>query len=699
MHTVFINTAKTVSPQAYRELLFDKLIEDNRLIILNDCVTLNDLKDVAVQLAAMIDNKMEIREEIRLIVYLESDVLPSESNLCDSAASAALEEMYCIKAEATLTETLRGIGKEPAEILFVFGEKTRRNADEGNELFRETGDAVRWESVALPEPQEIAVFLNQSESLTLEQIRHFLCSCSSGDKLINSQDVCYAGLVDKLARLISDNNKRSGENWTDRDVIRKLSGALKEYRRECRSRQIKDSKGIVIEYAYMPLEYRDVKERNRSCTRLMMSVYACACDPEHSFRENLYAKASDRIKKQLMGDKPETAYLLPRPDFDRLAEQLKYQLYFCEEGQYSCADAPAELNDSLAAGGDQQKVLIGSIHSTPQLTYDARMERRWSVKQLKNAVKAALEAIEEKNNGNEAAIRKYLNMITAEYDRIKDDALKKVRVTQENYDTVKNAVVGDDTKDAARIDNLKNVEDDISALQRQAEKQVVQFRGRVTKTKDVMKAVKRVQQQTDEYFISLERSRLKTVVFAAFVILFVIPFVAIQTGVFQQPYGWLSFGLTVAGACLAVALAWMIFSFFRKKTIIALVQNLCRDFNKTQKENEECLGRYTDFLYKLVPRCYGVSRYEELLHDFRNSMLIRREQITWHETERNKRIRNVTAWMDGLDVDIRKIDITKKQEDIPLLEPHMGRTDNEAYYIMNEEWVYSVLNYEQEEQA
>ena len=123
MHTVFINTSQTVSPEAYRELLFEKLIEDNRLIILNDYVTLNDLDNVAVQLAAMIDNKMEIREDIRLIVYLESNILPTESNLCDNAASMVLEELYCIKAETKLTETLRRIGKVPAEILFVFGEK------------------------------------------------------------------------------------------------------------------------------------------------------------------------------------------------------------------------------------------------------------------------------------------------------------------------------------------------------------------------------------------------------------------------------------------------------------------------------------------------------------------------------------------------------------------------------------------------
>lgn len=699
MHTVFINTSQTVSPEAYRELLFEKLIEDNRLIILNDYVTLNDLDNVAVQLAAMIDNKMEIREDIRLIVYLESNILPTESNLCDNAASMVLEELYCIKAETKLTETLRRIGKVPAEILFVFGEKIERNLDKTNDIFRNRGDIVRWNSVALPDQEEVAAFLNRSESLTWEQIRDYLCSDSSRETLINGRDFCYTGLVEALARFISDNHKRSREEWSGIEVMRKLDGALSEYRRECCSWRMNDGVGTQVEYAYMTMEYRDVKERNRTGTRLMMNVYACASDPKHTFRENLFSKADVKVKAQLNGKTPETAYQLPWIHFEKLAEMFKYQMYFCEKGEYSPADAPADLHSSLAAEGEQQKDLIVSIHDTPQLRYDAKMERRWSVRELKIAVEDALMQIEEKNEKNESTIRQYLNMITAEYDRIKDEKLKKVPVTQENYETVKNATVGDDAKEAARIDNLKNVEDDISRMQRQAEKEVIQFRGRVTRTKDVTKAIKMVQRQTNDYFISLERSRLKMIAFAAFVILFVIPFVTVQTGVFQQPQGWLSFGITVAAAALAVSLGWLVFSFILKDKIVTLVKALCRDFNKTQMDNEKCLKRYTDFLYKLVPRCYGVSRYEELLHNFRSSMLIRREQITWHETERSKRIRNIRAWMDGMDVDINNINIQPDEEDIPLLEPCMGRTDNDAFYIVDENWVYAVINYEQGEKA
>lgn len=696
MHTVFINTSQTCSSQVYQELIFEKLMEEYNLIIPRDYVPLNELENCANELAYLIDSETEIGEDIRLLVYFDCDFPLTNSNAANTAKAIALEEMKCIKAEYALVKTLHDIGKVPSEVLFVFGEKIRRNVMERINTYREELNIAYWNCIALPGWEETADYLNNHPGLQLEEIRHYLSSCASKEAMINGNDACLEGLINKLSRNISANNKKNVP-WTGIEVAEKLEWAVDAYKNERRGELLQEGFVSKVQFAYLPLEYRDVKERNRSLCRLMLCVYACACNPEKTFMENLYAGMDEKARRELGGDSSEKACCLPQVDCVQLAHAMQRQLYFCENVCYSPAEAPSDLSECLSQEGSEESRLIESQHQIPNLMADAQMDYKMTVRGLQDAVSAALNEIKEKNDENENRIHQYLNRVTSEYDRIKDQALKNIPITQKDMYAVSDAVTGADAQDTRRIDNLKNVEEQIEQVQNQAELKVIQFRGRVTGTKDVQKAIDRVRSQTDEYFVSLKRTLLKVIAFSLFVVLFLAPYAAIQFQVFRSVSSSLYFVFTALAAAAAVYLGWRFFAGRWKRKIVRLVRKLCDSFNLSQKENQECLEAYAGFLYNQVPRCYGLSRYAELLTEYRKEMQQRREKMTCHDVALSNRVRSIRVWLDGMDVQMTEPD--EYPSTVPLLNPDRGRTENEEYYVLEKEWVFSVLTYGTEGEA
>lgn len=695
MHTVFINTSPSVSSRIYQELLFEKLMEEHKLIIPQDHVPLDQLEDCAAGLAHLIDSETAIREDIRLLVYFESSVQQSMSPVSDSARSVALQELQCIKAEYALVKTLHDMGKVPGEVLFVFGEKIRRNVEENDRTYQEVLQETYWNNIALPDCEETAAFLNRSPQIALEEIIAHLSSCGEKEALINRKDRCYAGLVDKLARNIASRHK-NGLPWTGREVMEKSEWAAGAYRGRRKSELIGEGFFSRVQFAHLPLEYRDVKERSRSLCRLMLCVYAASCKEEGTFRANLFG-SSDAEIPGADGSTLERAFCLPQVNCASLMQAVQEQLYYCEHPDYTGADAPAELSECLSQEDEKGGQLIKSQYPLPQLLADASVGFGMTVKGLEKAVDTALSDIRRKNKENNDEIRKYLNRITSEYDRIKDQALNNVPVTREDLAAVQHAVTGEDSMDSARIDNLKNVEEQMDRLQRQAELGMLDAAGRITTPRDVEKAVENVQRQTNEYFISLRRSLLKAIAFTVFVVLFLAPYAAIQFDLFQAKDGiWYFLGVTAAAA-LAVALGWAVFSACCKRRIVRLVRRLCREFNQTQQANQCCLQEYANLLYNKVPRCYGLSRYEEMLRSYRQEMQLRKEKITCHDVTLSRRARLIRTWMEGMDLE-EALPLSTPQA-VPLLDPNRGRTENEAYYVLDIEQVLSALMKETEGEA
>ena len=703
MHTFFINTSERVSSAPYREILFEELLAKKELLIPRDHVPLDGLRDHAEEIARVINQEADITEDTALLVYIESRALP-ESPLDEVRPRIVADEtLQSLKAEAALVWRLCEMGKRPQELVFVFGEPRKRDERlEYDGAFMQSVWKRMWESIQLAPTEDVCRRINEAKGeLTEQALLQAVTACDpKKPAIISKTDTdCYGPITENLAKLLAYHARMTRQKTTDADLYASLGNAVEEYTQTLLRDQLMGKYAVGVRYMYLPLEMRDVHEGHRSVCRLMMYVYAVAYNWNHPGFFDLSAEerlmALQRVENGVLHACP-----APEVDYHTLYGALQLRMERCRYSRYSPADPPDELNKRV----ERKETLIVSSHKPPalipenpfrsggkgrrsSLIPDYLTKRGMRVGALREAVDRTLADILEKNENNQRAIIEYLNRATAEYDRIKDDALQNVAYTEPTPD-----FQGGLAENAEKcIDEMQNMEDKLNRLVTEREKEVLQAPPRLVTAQDVRKQVAAVERQADYYFGALKRGMTLLIAGIVFLLLVLAPYVTIMRGLFSVPRGYLFFAVTALIVIAALGVSAVLFSRVYKHKIIDLVLGLIDEFTVSQQKNQECLDQYSGFLYKLVPGYYALHRYEEALHDYKVRAQTRLEQITYHNESRSRQITRIAALLDSLDVQGIHYDPDADRQAI-VIDPSGDRIANESVYILSAADVRDALN-------
>lgn len=695
MHTFFINTSKACASDLYRELLFEKLIAEKKLIIPRDYYPLEELGACASQAAQLIDQEADISEDVRFVLYVENRQTHDDETVCGNARMIAEEELLTIKIENVFVQQLFQHGKIPAEMLVIFGEREKRSTvGEDDCAYQETREKTLWRNIALPPCKDVAAFIReQGKKLDETQLEAYLCSAAGEGKLISQQDACYKPLVKMLAKHLLYRSKKYVDDFTDALVLKDLCIAIDEYKESLAKDAEYTKRKTKLVYAYQLLEERDQKERNRNVCRLMLGVYmlaaqSCALDDAlHAINR----QAGESGGFACTGEKPHDAIAVPEVNYEKLAECLHGKLALCENVVYTEMQAPAELNEKLKQGrADDGGMLIASAYEMPDLNAEMNAKRGITVRALRRAVDETLDALDKKNSECYDQTCYFLNNITSEYDRIKDDALRRVPVTQELRQAAERSVGDLRTESAHRnIDNLKNFGIQLKRIQTQAELSVLDFTGRITPTKDISEGIRNARNQANVYFDCLKHDLFLLLCCIFFLLVFMVPYFTVRFDLFNDAGGYIFFVLTAVAVCAAIGCGYFFFVGKYKRKIIKMMDHLCDEFTQVQAQNKACLERYLGLLYSIIPRCYGLSQYEEVLRSYSEDVQLRQRKMTYHQSALRQRIAGINALLDNLDC--ARPDKQEHKEEFVELDPQKSRIENEAFYILSQADVLAML--------
>ena len=510
-----------------------------------------------------------------------------------------------------------------------------------------------------------------------------------------------AGQIRVLSRLaFSDHFDHDTQSVTESTLYTCLGSALEEYTRSLRQDPAMEQSALSVQYHYLPLEDCDVHERHRSVCRLLLFVYALAADGNMpGFFDMSRQAQAGRLQQNDLG--PLHACLVPEMDRQRLGQTLLLRLERCQGAAYQQAELPPELSKQE---GRQKEARIRSEYAVPALvpkSLDIPRERRESpgasmaealtrralrLEELKNAVQRTLAAVLEKNSRNQQDIAEYLNRVGSEYNRSKDEALRQF-VSQGSVPALQ-AFQGQNADQY--IDELQNIQDRMGEEKKRLEKAILQAPRRLVTTADMTRAVQAVEKQTDYYFRALRVGWTLALSGVGFVLLFLVPYAAIARQLFSSPLGYLFFPLTalgLSGACIA---GFARFSRACKRKIIRMVRQLVDDFAASQKNNQDCLEQFGEFLYRSIPQYCALCQYEETLRQYKTALQQRREQITYHNTSRERQSARIRKLLDDLDI----VSVPQKPAALPetfLINPEADRIANRDVYLLSAQNVRDIL--------
>ena len=746
MHTFFINTSEKIAGlsnpvrQAYRGILFEKQEAEKNLIILRNSVSVDELDTCAEEIATMIDQEADIYEDTALAVYMESKIRMDDSSYSPQPRVVAEETLLSLKAEAALVWKLCDMGKRPRELVFIFGESIKRDEImEDDDVFRMDMRKELWEGICLPPVSEVLKYIRESTDenslaaeeesaddeinpnrsgkeekprkkypeITEQALIGVLKKNTEGKMAIITQHdkYCYDDIISHLAKMIEYQIETALWEIDEEVIYNCLGNAVETFTQTLLRDQIIGRYAVSVRYMYMPLEYRDYHEEQRNACRLMMYLYGITQEGNEKGYLNLEIQ-EDQINRQRTENGPQHACLMPEVDYKRLANLLNYKRICCQNSSYVPAVPPDELNhrvengDKLINSDHEIPVLIpkkyirGDSDSSGKISMISDYLRRgiMSTASLRKAVEKTLQDILDKDANNTKQIREYMNRVTAEYDRIKDDGLKKIAYTEKLTNITES---GDENTDK-RIDDLQNMENKVNGLMIEAEKELLKEPPRLIPTKSVKEQVKEVRAQTEYYLTSLKRSILILAVAIAFIAAVMIPYLLTMKWILTSLPGYLFIIITAAVALGSLAAGYICFSAVYKYKIKSMVRKLCVDFTLAQKQNQDCLNTYTDFLYKKVPRYYALSRYQSALHDYKEQTKLRKEKITFHNRSRKEWTNLIWVLIDNLDIK-REIDpIPEDEIETARIDPEKDRTENGEIYTLSAMDVSQILRIKEE---
>lgn len=710
MHTFFINTSDIIREKLknniYQDILFEELFTDQSLIIPEYYVSPDpdSLKACAEKIARRVDQEADINEDISLIVYMEISCLPKGMpKHFQGPYVIAYEMIRSMIMEQALVWTLCRLGKRPKRLTFIFGEEILRDPTMIDfDIFEKDITKFLWEILCLPSCKETADHFKNNAAFSETTVREYFTAHFQKNPQKNTTEVTAADFLDGeiFSDLISEIARRGNllkSNIKAEDMYSCLDAAIDEFMRSRLRDMIHGLYPGSVKYCYMPLEFKDVHEIDRSVCRLMLYLYASAYNPN--------SPEKYRIPLPEEGGTVRTASCIPAVNYTVFKQALYTHAAYCSVSRYTPARPPAELKKTI----ESQSEFILSEHEPPELLppnlfrelkengVDLEDPKRdkigmISLSALRNAVNKILSIASEKNKTNQTEVTLYLNRISAEYDRIKDDAMKHLPINKKLTEIMEAG--GDDAE--KRIDDLKNIENEADKLLTDRQLQLLEEPLEMPPENNVEILIDNVRKQTDYYFEALEWRLLLVTAGIGFVLCILIPYFFVRRDIFSLPDGSLFFLGTGAAAVIALVIGRIIFITEYKNKIIAAMAKFLSDFKRSQNGYALLLEQFRNFLYRDIPLYYSFCRYKTYLTDYKEQTMERREKITCHDKSRADRIEMIKTLLDDVDKgSSRELydEINTIIKKIPVIEidPETDRIANREVYILTSKDIRDAL--------
>ena len=399
-----------------------------------------------------------------------------------------------------------------------------------------------------------------------------------------------------------------------------------------------------------------------------------------------------------------SAYILPSVNYPAFKQILYTHAAYCQDSDYkkikkSAETGTADGNPGPFIRADHQR----PVNFTDQLFEDAggprvdfqnpkRMKGRMvSVSALRTMIDDLLNASAQKNESIHAEITQYLNRISSEYDRIKDDALNDLPFAEDLPDIT----AADRIDIESCIDDLKNIEDKADKIFVDREQQMMKTLPELVDPDIIRDLIKTTREQTDYYFDALTYRMQSFSAGIIFVLVILLPYFYVRQNIFSLPNGkWFFLG-TGSAAVISLVIGRIFFTSRYKNKIIRIMERFISKYKKIQGRNYRVLEQYWDLLYHDIPEYYSIARYITSLKEFKEQMLERREKITYHDKSRKDRIIKIRSLLDDLDKGggaellnkIKGISAAKWRE----IDPEEDLIANRDIYFLSPDEVRAVL--------
>ena len=713
MHTYFINTSPKVSCKQYEDVLFGSLIAKKQLIIPEEYISLDDINECSVKIARKVDEEADIGEETSLVIFFDVEQEKNDSLDVMRSYAAADELLLSMKAETSLVWKLCEMGKQPQKLIFVFAEKIPR----GRRIQDELMNSRIWYDFGLPEWHAVQELVlgdtnagEDDNDILAEQISQYLFNNVAEDRIIDCiKDVCWNDVIHSFSKHIAATGIKT-EQWDEKQWYSNFRSTLDNYIQTKLRDSIQNKHAFNIEYWYQNWEEKDSKEKNRSECRLMLFLYAVVYDSMQQQELPLLIK-SQTNKNQT----PAEAFPVPKTDYQALGKALGEHYQYCSAGVYAEADVPRRIHKELEERESSERDFIKSIYNPEELHlipdeleresfasgYRINLNKIIGIldkhendkiktlgkreKGLASQIRRTIKLIRKRCEENGHKIEEYIRRITNEYNRIKDEQLERMPFTADDCPDFTESGINQHLR---MIDDLDNIEKNVDKLIADAEKDLLQPISGIPKPVNMDKEIKKAEEQTAYYLKCLKMKLIHLVFGVLFVLAVVVPYAIISPQVFASLPGYLFFGMTAALAVLALFIGYVFFYNQYHKEIQKVMDGLIYDFICSQQENKKCIRNFTDFLYKRIPRCYGLHHYRRMLLEYKEDSRMRRRKLTYHDTARERCQRRIIKLVDNLDLGEVP---DKKPEEILTIDPDKDCADNEKIYILSPDEVRMTL--------
>ena len=705
MHTYFINTSSSVVFGDYKEVLFENLLADKDLIIPADHCDLSVLGAGAEEIADQIDRETDIGEDIRLAVYLESGYEASRalSPLEAMVAIRAEEILQALKAEAELVWTLCEHGKKPRELIIILGEKVDRDdiPTDGDHFQAELRRRC-WSLIALPAVKDVLDYLKQKPDVGKEELVRMMRerAVMHDGILLSADDHCYESVLTNVSNLILDNLKLIGSSL-ERDpeaaetlMYRCLYDGIGEFRNHFLQDALIENRADKVCYLWQKVSDKDPHERSRSTCQLMLFVYCLSCmDKDGSPKAGLLPGDAAFPFDPHVETTLENACLLPEVNYPELTYLLiRMRRHFDDAPVFTPLEVPDAMAEELRdhrkerngkKDDGEEKPLIETAYPVPVFDMEIKAKRKYTVKSIEKEIKDQLSEFRTRWKEYYDSVQRYVNRVSDEYDRIKDDRLASIPYVEDGEAFAPPADMREEVM-IRRLEDLKNKKADAERSVLEARKKILSGDDTFTTLDSMEESIRSVEEHIEDCINRLKFSVALFTSGVGFVLGFLVPYIVLKAGVLSFPQDSVYLAALAGAAAAAYVIGYRFFVVRGKNRIHELFRKLCEKLNAAQEANRNCLTGFDRLLHTDIPRCYGRYRYSVLLYSFYDRLDLRKRMITYHTASIGHRMDTIKSLLDQLDSHWEDAE----QDGLPsldmstALDPEKDRVENKGYYMI-----------------
>ena len=597
---------------------------------------IGELQACAADIIDLIDKDADITVAFNVIVY--AGVKEREDRL---EAAWVYERIALTAINENLASVLHSHGKTASHICVVFGELFDRGKQFLNShVFLSETRALLWEQIGLPGAEAVHKMTDsvkarkpQSKGDALAWLTEgfsALLKDSGNGALIGRESYLFRAVANTFAEVLANKVIRGHET----DLYEILEGAFTAVSDEQKNRY-----AGKFGSAQLRVDDSDAHKLNRCAYRLYLYVYLCAASEEvlpeipeirwEAFARILAAKAA--IMEKERGQIQKIHITFPSLNIDAIGgEEIKPQ--YDSAGIYPIDEA------------------------VPVFTADNEPQTSLSFGKLRAFRNAAIQQIREKDKENEDKLDRFVRQVTKRFNDDKAQVFAEKRGFYRNADKPI-ANVGQTVIDVTK---WKKETDGFIAGQRDLHADGASFREQIEQT----------QARTDHYLESVKRGRLIWVAFAAVLLVFLIPYLALRHQDLTKPYGGLTLAMTAGVIALTFWASCAYFAFLYKKLVLKALKKLRDSFNIAQRQRGENAKTYKQRLTHHIPRSIVLRQYYDDLLEFEKDGDLLARFYLYHAN----RLRAFENYIGNL---ARNLDIKAD-------EPDMANRDDKTYtYILN----------------